>query len=74
MTALVPLTLIFLLLWPLPRQSSRTDAPPRAGAIQPTRATAAVPHDPDDPAIWISRSDPAKSLILGTDKQERTGG
>jgi 3-phytase len=73
-TALVPLTLIFLLLLPLPRQSSRTDAPPRAGALLPTRATAAVPHDPDDPAIWISRSDPAKSLILGTDKQERTGG
>ncbi|KCZ57726.1 phytase [Hyphomonas chukchiensis] len=24
----------------------------------------------DDPAIWVSRADPAKSLILGTNKQE----
>ena len=74
MTALRTLTLAFLLLLPLPGQSPRTDAPPPAAVLLPTLATAAVPHDADDPAIWISRSDPAKSLILGTDKQERTGG
>ena len=69
------LTLIFLLLLlPLPGQSRRTDAPPPEGTIQPARATAAVSHDADDPAIWISRRDPAKSLILGTDKNESKGG
>jgi 3-phytase len=34
--------------------------------------TAPVPHGgdaADDPAIWLHPSDPAKSLILGTDKQ-----
>jgi 3-phytase len=30
-----------------------------------------LPHksDADDPAIWIHPTDPAQSLILGTDKQ-----
>ena len=37
-------------------------------------ATAAVPNDPDDPAIWVSAADPAGSLIIATDKQEGTGG
>lgn len=36
--------------------------------------TAPVPTDPDDPAIWRHPTDPAKSLILGTDKMEGTGG
>jgi 3-phytase len=36
--------------------------------ISPLRATAQVPHDPDDPAIWINRTDPARSLIVGTVK------
>lgn len=37
-------------------------------------ATARVPSDPDDPAIWVHPTDPARSLILGTDKIERAGG
>jgi 3-phytase len=37
-------------------------------AVAPLRATAAVPHDPDDPAIWINRRDPARSLVVGTVK------
>jgi 3-phytase len=45
-------------------------APP----VRPVGQTAAVPHDPDDPAIWIHPTDPAGSLILGTDKIEKTGG
>jgi len=43
----------------------------QAGAIatlSPQRATDALPHDPDDPAVWINRIDPAKSLVLGTMK------
>lgn len=39
-------------------------------AIQPDFATEAVPHDIDDPAVWVNRADPAKSLILGTDKEK----
>jgi 3-phytase len=37
-------------------------------AIKPRVITGATKHDTDDPAIWINRSDPAASLILGTDK------
>jgi 3-phytase len=40
----------------------------------PVGRTAAVAHDPDDPAIWIHPGDPARSLILGTDKIEARGG
>ena len=36
--------------------------------IQPARVTAPVGNDPDDPAIWLNTADPAKSLILGTNK------
>ena len=36
--------------------------------LKPVRPTAAVSDDPDDPAIWVNRKDPAKSLILGTNK------
>ena len=36
--------------------------------IRPLRATDRVPHDPDDPAIWVNRADPSKSLVLGTIK------
>ncbi|ATC65351.1 3-phytase [Nibricoccus aquaticus] len=40
--------------------------------IAPVRVTEAVQFDSDDPAIWVNRADPAKSLIIGTDKE--TGG
>lgn len=43
------------------------------GTLKPTRETAQVAHDPDDPAIWVSSDDPSKSLILGTDKEEARG-
>jgi 3-phytase len=26
-------------------------------------------HDTDDPAIWVNRADPSKSLVFGTDKE-----
>jgi 3-phytase len=45
----------------------------RHAAVTPVRATAAVAHDPDDPAIWIPAAAPERALILGTDKVERTG-
>ncbi|HXK61407.1 MAG TPA: phytase [Acidobacteriota bacterium] len=37
-------------------------------------ATASVPDDPDDPAIYVHPSDPARSLILGTNKVRAPGG
>ncbi len=37
-------------------------------AIKPRVVTQPTRHDTDDPAIWINPVDPAKSLILGTDK------
>ena len=44
--------------------------PPRGSEvrIQPALGTDTVSEDPDDPAIWIHQSDPARSLILGTNK------
>ena len=36
--------------------------------VKPLRATDTLPLDPDDPAIWINRADPSKSLVLGTMK------
>ena len=36
--------------------------------VKPLRATDALPHDPDDPAIWINKVDAAKSLVFGTMK------
>ena len=42
--------------------------------VTPIAATESVPHDPDDPAIWVHPADPSRSLILGTDKIEADGG
>jgi 3-phytase len=39
-----------------------------AVAVAPLRATMAVAQDPDDPAIWVNRRDPSRSLIVGTVK------
>lgn len=40
----------------------------------PVYVTDTTPNDTDDPAIWIDKSNPEKSLILGTDKGDSTGG
>lgn len=37
-------------------------------AIEPVLATQPVREDADDPAIWVHPTDPARSLIFGTDK------
>jgi 3-phytase len=41
--------------------------------IQPLRVTEKLPHDTDDPAIWIDSLHPERSLILGTDKDAQGG-
>jgi 3-phytase len=38
----------------------------------PVIVTEKVRSDSDDPAIWFNKADPAKSLILGTDKGNDT--
>jgi 3-phytase len=38
--------------------------------LAPVVVTDTTVHDSDDPAIWINPTDPEKSLILGTDKNE----
>lgn len=41
--------------------------------IRPVVITDTVRHDTDDPAIWINPADPAKSLVIGTDKDQDGG-
>lgn len=41
--------------------------------IQPVIVTEAVPFDSDDPAIWVHPVNPAKSLIIGTEKNDPGG-
>ena len=48
------------------------DAPTRT--IKPALATQAVSEDPDDPAIWVNRRNPARSLIIGTNKIDAAKG
>ncbi|RYG37164.1 phytase [bacterium] len=45
-----------------------------APLVSPSFSTTMVPHDADDPAVWIDRTNPAHSLIVGTDKEEKEGG
>ena len=55
---------------PAPSGSERAaiDAGSAAIAIKAARATDVLPRDPDDPAVWINKADPAQSLVLGTMK------
>jgi len=41
---------------------------------EPTVITQKLSHDSDDPAIWINKIEPSKSIIFGTDKDEVNGG
>jgi len=36
--------------------------------IKPAIVTEAVRYDSDDPAVWINKTDPGKSLVIATDK------
>lgn len=36
--------------------------------------TSPVPHDADDPSVWVDKDRPEASVIIGTDKQAKTGG
>ncbi|WP_345030440.1 phytase [Ravibacter arvi] len=75
-----PLTIMaaFALLWACTGQPGKVTEQATAfsadtGAIRPVVITDTVAHDTDDPAIWINPADPAKSLIIGTDKDSDGG-
>lgn len=48
-------------------------APLKKDAITPTVVTQPLPHDTDDPAIWIHPTNATKSVIVGTDKDTDGG-
>lgn len=44
-----------------------------SSVVKPAVVTEMVEFDSDDPAIWINKSNPAQSLIVGTDKDQNGG-
>jgi len=42
--------------------------------VFPVLVSDTTPNDTDDPAIWYNSKEPNKSLVLGTDKGDSTGG
>lgn len=42
--------------------------------VKPLRETATEPHQTDDPAVWVNRRQPERSLILGTIKMASPDG
>ncbi|QJD79013.1 phytase [Spirosoma rhododendri] len=54
-------------------QTTSTADKSAADVVKPVVITDSVLHDTDDPAVWINPGDPAKSLIVGTDKDKDGG-
>jgi len=54
-------------------QADATDPDARNPPVAPRVVTTPLPHDPDDPAIWIHPVSPSRSLVLGTDKDSDGG-
>lgn len=57
-----------------PAETATPGAARSSPAIHPLAETEPVGVDADDPAIWIHPTDPARSLVIGTDKVEGRGG
>jgi 3-phytase len=54
---------------PPPAPEAQAPAPgPSTATVAPVLSTEPVAVDSDDPAIWIHPTEPAQSLVLGTDK------
>jgi len=56
---------------PSGESASVSTATPGRAVVHPVKAfrpTAALPNDPDDPAIWVHKTDSSRSLIVGTVK------
>jgi len=54
--------------------TAKPAAAAQAKILKPILITEPTPNDTDDPAIWIHPTDPAQSIIVGTDKGDTTGG
>ena len=54
--------------------TSATALPLVSDTLVPVVVTQAVDGDSDDPAIWIDTADVSRSIVLGTDKGDSTGG
>ena len=54
-------------------QQTASETADSASVAKPRYVTDPVSHDTDDPAIWVNPTDPAQSLIVGTDKDEDGG-
>jgi 3-phytase len=50
-------------------ETARANSPKRVSATVETEPVASSRDAADDPAIWIHPTDPAKSLVIGTDKK-----
>ncbi len=70
--AALPAATALFLLFTAATVAQTPDAPTRT--IQPTLATQSVSEDPDDPAIWVNRRNPAQSLVIGTNKIDASKG
>jgi 3-phytase len=64
------ITIIFLVIVCLGCDPHDADPSRASSAVQPTLVTQRVNSDTDDPAIWINRADPNRSLVIGTDKNK----
>ncbi|MBC8138488.1 MAG: phytase [Fibrella sp.] len=42
--------------------------------VKPVLATQPVSEDPDDPAIWVNKRNPAQSIVIGTNKIDASKG
>ena len=69
----LPLILVFLFVLAACAPAVLPDPDATNIAVKPRVVTTALAHDTDDPAIWINRADPAKSLVIGTDKDTAGG-
>jgi 3-phytase len=57
------------------RAAAPVDGLPLASdTLRPAVITERVLADSDDPAIWVDPGDPARSIVLGTDKHDTRGG
>jgi 3-phytase len=72
--ALAGLSLAMVACGTAERSSSSPASRQAPAALRPVIETQPVSADADDPAIWIHPADPARSLIVGTDKIAAAGG
>lgn len=74
-TNLTYLSLLILVLVAACNKSSQVESDDRkkTAMVLPVLTSEPVQHESDDPAIWVNQKDPAKSLILGTDKDKKEG-